>query len=469
MKFILFLLGFCAVVVYVNYPDVIENLKSCWEYVRISGQYNHFFYNQKVLAQWLPHFDLKDTRGGWVWIIKYFMLMMPLLFPLYIAGVVYVLRRAFSPGTVLWVVLSFLPPVLAEIKGVAQYGANYFPAMFGFIMLMGYAASVFIRDPLWPRLRMWALIAAVVYGLGNGYVFANDIYPSRMATTFISRFIERQGSKDVYTFRTHPLRRNIVDHLNPRALKEITFIPIDSVAQASSGHILLPPPGTDSIYRGSNGDYNDFDDDLVLNQIIRQGKLADYAIASFKTLGSSLIWGQEEEILAYRYLMLNQFPRRDLTRAWILDAQKIQKDRGLFLPTEEDLFLYRNHVRNIGTQTRQVMYTGYQGAVGKATRLKGIAARVFKMGDPQDHLRAFVFRVDDRQPMWLPYAPNFISQPLSASAISNSPAGEGAIFTFDPPLELRKGAFSVVIYRDGKESDRDFYRVYADVLGRMEE
>ena len=466
---ILFGMGFLVMVIYANYPDVMGNLKSYGQYIGISSKANHFFYNQRVLAQWLPSFDMKSTRGGWFWIIKYFMLVMPLVFPVYIASAVYLLKKTLNWKTMLLIALSFSPAVLAEIKGVAQYGANYFPTLFGMIMLIGYAVSKCVKTIEWPRVKKFLLIATVLQVIWNAFIFATDIYPSRMATTLISQELNRRGIKDFYTFRGHPLRRNIVDHLNPSALKDLRVTPIDSIVQVSSGYVVLPPVSTDTIYRGSNGDYTDYDDDLVLNQIVRQGKLPAYSFASFKTLGSSLIWSQEEEILAYRYLARDQFVGGDKSRAWILDAAKIQNDRGLFLPTTEDLFMYRNHVRNIGTKAQQVMFTGHQGAVGKPVRLKGVAVRVFKMGSPEDALRAFVFKVDDDQPMWVPYERNFISEPLPASMMSNDPNANPAIFSFNPPVDLKPGMFSVVIYRTGKPSDTNFYRIYADILGRVEE
>lgn len=465
---VVFSAGFLALLMYVNFPDIIANLKSYWDYIHISGQYNHFFYNQKVLAQWLPDFDLKDTRGGWVWVFKYFCLVMPVVFPLYIASVIFLLVTRKGALTLALVALSFAPAVLAEFKGVAQYGANYFPAFLGMLMLMGHAIHSFVRYSGWvPTPALYGVVMAVQIAC-NAAIFTGDIYPSRMATTLISRMIDRGGIKDIYTFENHPLRRNIADNLNESTLRSHNIRPIASVIQAPAGYILLPPVSTDTIYRGSNGDYNDFDEDLVLNQIIRQGKLKDYAVASFKTLGSSLIWSQEEEILAYRYLVLNQFQGGDMSRAWVLDAPKIQNDRSQLLPTAEDLFLYRNRVRNIGTRSKQIMYTGYQGGLAKPAFLKGLAVRMFKMGNPEDQLRAFIFKLDDKQPMWVPYARNFISQSVDASQISASPEGGPVVFPFDPPLQLGPGAFFAVIYRTGHSSDTEYYRIYSDVLGRVE-
>lgn len=456
--------GFAAMVVLANAPDVVGNLKEYWEYISISGNYNHFFYNQRALVQWLPEFNLKDTKGGWEWIFKYFLLVMPVIFPLYIASAIYLLLNKRFPI----VILSALPVLLAYAKGVAQYGANFFPALPGMLLLIGFTILQMHKQKQWDRFKHPAIALIVIQVAVNFYVFASEIYPARMVTTLISKTLEDRGIKELHTFRTHPLRPNILDHLNKDTLKQLRLMPIDSVVQAGGGYILLPPVSTDSIYRASNGDYNNFDEDLILNQIVRQNKLDEYAIAKFKTLSSSLIWSQEEEILAYRYLVLNQFKGGPLSFAYLLDGAKIQKDRSLFEPSQEDLVMYRNNIRNIGTETKLLMYTPYQGGVGRATTLKGLAARMFKVGNPTDQVRAFVFKVDPKQPMWIPYAPQFMSQPVDASAINNFPGSE-VVFPFNPPLQLETGAFSVVIYRTGKDSDQNHYRIFANALGRLEE
>ena len=457
---ILFAIGFSLVVFYVNWPNVLDNLRSYAQYVSISGKMNHFFYNQKVLVQWLPRYDLKDTRGGLMWVVKYLWLVIP-----YIIIVFWVcVYRLFGGGgkqILLWLCLSFSAVIMAECKGVAQYGANYFPAMIGLLMFIGFS----LRD---ARFEKWWFVAGAIVLSWNVYVFATDIYPSRMVTTKVADFLERKKIDHIYTFRQHVLRPNILDHLNPEMLKHLSVAPIESVVQVDQGYILLPPISTDSIYRASNGDYNDFDGDPVLNNIVRQGRIKDYAVAGFRTLGSSLIWSQEEEIFAYRYLVRGQFQDTDLNKVWILDGSKISRDRPILLPSEEDISLLQNNVRNIGTETRQLMYTGYQSGTAVNTTLKGLAVRIYKVGDPKDNLKAFIFRLDDKQPMWVPYAPGFISKPLFASAIGPNKEAQPVIFIFEPPIDLKAGSFFVVIYRDGKPSDIDFYRIYAGMMGRVE-
>ncbi len=454
-----FAAGFALVVGWINWPDITGNIRSYVQYVNISGSMNHFFYNQKVLVQWLPSFYLKDTRGGLLWVVKYLWLVIPFIVAVYWVCF-YRMFAGNRPWVLGWFFLSISALVMAEYKGVAQYGANYFPVLIGMLIFIGAA----LQDAAFKK---WWIIIAAASLVWNVYVFTSDIYPCRMVTTKISDFIEQHRIHQLHTFRQHVLRPNILDHLNPSTLRGLNVVPIESVVQVDQGYILLPPVSTDSIYRASNGDYNDFDGDLMLNNIVRQGKLNDYAVKGFKTLGSSLIWSQEEEILAYRYLVRGQFADSDLNKAWILDAQKIARDRALWMPSSEELFLQQAHVRNIGTQTRQLIYTGYQGSTASASLLKGLAARIYKVGNPGDNLRAYVFKLDDKQPMWVPYAPQFISKPLNASSIGSGKDAQPAAFEFDPPLPLSSGPFYVVIYRDGKPSDVDFYRIYADMLGRI--
>ena len=461
---LLFSAGFGTVLIWVNYPDIINNIRSYLDYVQISSSYNHFFYNQTVLVQWLPYFNLQNTRGGWLWIIQYFFLVMPIVFPLYLLSVIWLLRQKFNWTILALITLSFSSPFLAEIKQVAQYGANYFTSFVGILFLIGVTANQMIKEGSWKKYRLILISAAVLHCTINLFIFVSDIYPARLATTFISKKIEELNSNQLFSFIRHPLRPNIVEHLNPSTLNHLEFIPIDSIMQPSSGFILLPPPSTDSIYRASNGDYTIFDDDLVLNQMIRQGKLKDYSVASFKTLSSSLIWSQEEEILAYRNLALHQFKGGDLSRAWILDASLIHRDRSLFMPTEEDLFLFKNKIRNIGTSTKMLMYKGYTGQINQNQSISSIAMRIFKVGDPKDSLVAYLFKVDDQQPTWVPYSKSFSTIPVPSSQISHDMAQGIVVFNFQEPIDLIPDRFFIAVYRTGKDNDQNYYRIWEDFI-----
>ena len=482
---LIFVAGFLAILLWVNYPDVVQNFNGFLDYVTISSQYNHFFYNQKTLHQWIPVYDIAATRGGWWWVIKYFMLVMPVLCVGYVVSTGYLLRNYFTgktknfSGCILFfsvVILSFTTPMLAEARRVAQYGANYFPSLIGVLMLMAYALAKFLKSARWQNVsangrKKWTRVVTflvAVHVVYNFYVFFFDVYPTRMATTFLARKLDELNVKELATYRLHPLRRNIVDVLPQNILSGIQWIPMDTLLNASARYALVPPVSKDNIYLAT-GDYTDFDDDPVLNQIVRRGNLRDYALASFKTLASSLIWSQEEEVLAYRYLILNQFPRNlDKTKVWILDAAKIQNDKQNFLPNADDIFVLKNNIRNIGTENQIYMFKGKKGTVGRPTTISGLAVRVYQVGGPHDELVAYLYRIDPTQPLWIAYRGEFASSPVASQEVSSNPQGGVVRFQFKNPVALEAGPYFVAIYRTGPPDDQNFYRIYEDFVGRME-
>ena len=134
------------------------------------------------------------------------------------------------------------------------------------------------------------------------------------------------------------------------------------------------------------------------------------------------------------------------------------------MPTSQDVFLFDNKVRNIGTVSQMVMYKGFQGHVDPPMSLKALATHIFKVGNPQDSLVAYLFRLDDNQPTWIPYNKNFKSLPVSASAIDSNPIGNAVIFHFNLPVDLESPNICIVIYRTGPRDDSNFYRIYQDFL-----
>ncbi len=129
---LLVVVGALSVFVYVNLPDIFLNIKNCAQYVHISGAFNHFYYNQVALQQWFPHINVGEIRAGWIWVLKYLFLILPVLFPLYFLAVIYLCIRIFKEK--LWVsrvkifamiLLSGSSPAMAEAAKVAQYGSNY--------------------------------------------------------------------------------------------------------------------------------------------------------------------------------------------------------------------------------------------------------------------------------------------------------------------------------------------------------
>ncbi|MCB9772027.1 MAG: hypothetical protein H6754_05705 [Candidatus Omnitrophica bacterium] len=462
--------GFMLVFFYVNLPDIALSIKNFTEYVHISGAFNHFYYNQPFLQQWFPHINVGEVRGGLLWIVKYFLLIMPVLFPLYVVAAGYLCWRVVQEKQ--WlnrlkisgvIVLSISSPLLAEGAKVAQYGANYFPALIGILFLVGFALHDFIKNFVNMRRQLTIVLSGVLvlHASINLYVFIKDVYVPRMATTFLSNKIKELNIDFLATYRFHFHRNHFIYCLNSQLREKIRWVGITSLAQLTrGGYALVPPPSGDSLYVASSTSYNNYDKDVVLVQLIRKGLLKDCAVASFRTLASSRIWQQEEEILSYRHLILNQrFPEDLLGRVWLLDAQKVKEQESKFTLDFADRLLLSGKVNNIGTAEKFYIFEGQRVGVRESSQVPRIITRIWKVGDPQDSLIASVYKTDPSQPIWLPADKNFTSKPLLASELQNNPQEALSIFTFDPPMNLDKGVYYFVVYRTGKKDDSNYYQI----------
>ncbi len=471
--------GILSVYVYVNFPLLIENLREFLDYVYISGKYNHFYYNQRVLEQWFPAHEL-NTRGGWVWVFKYFRLIMPVVFPLFLAAIGYLIFVAIREKRMAlpvagFILLAWTAPLMAEIRHVAQYGANYFPSFTAFLTLIGFAVYCLEKRypewPLWVKkifLRSAFVVALLQWGI-NSYWYFTDIYPSRMVTTILAKKIDKMDIDRFYTYQMHPYRLNLVDNLTNSLFrqKKVRVILIDFLPQAKDGFVLLPPISTDAIYNAAISSYTDFDEDIYLSELLRKGNLKDYAVASYKTLASSRFWPHEEEILSYRYLILGQRDKNfdERGRVWLLDGRKMFADLKKNIPAPELVHLYKDEVSNIGTKSRLYVFKGYEGKIKGGMEVSHLSFRMYKVGNPTDQLVARVYKVGEKQLVWVPVGEHFESRPLDAGAITSSPEGGFATFEFKEPIRFSSGAYFVTIYRTGPWDDENFYRIYNKYIG----
>jgi len=473
---LLVMAGFLAVFFYVNLPDIVYNIKSFQEYVVISGAFNHFYYNQIHLQQWLPGTNVGTARGGWEWVVKYFFVAMPVLFPVYLAALGYLFLRIFKENSSAFrwqtagiIVLSMTAPLMAETVKVAQYGANYFPALIGAILLIGYAAYDFSQNGAKKvrveRFKNIAIMVLLVHGIYNFYLFASDVYPCRMATTFLSEKIEELNIKKLWSYRVNRHRNYFVFSLDPQVRSRIGWLPLQYLPQAEFGHILLPPSTGDSLYIAARSSYHNFDKDPFLIQMIRKNMFKDFAVASFRTLANSQIWLHEEEILSYRRLILNQrFPEENLGRAWLLDAKKVQERIRELAPPRSEAMLMKGKAFNIGTAEKFYIFPGQRGEVFQKTPLNTLVVKLWKVGDPQDGLIAAVFRSDKIQDTWIPFEGNSASQVLSAAKLQTAVDQGVAAFHFDPPLSL-DDQFYFAIFRTGKPDDKNYYQINSERFG----
>ena len=472
------LAGFGVAIICFNYPNIMENLESFLRYVRESTDESHFSLNQLVLRQWIENPE-QPTRGGWLWIIKYFFLVMPVLFSFYILCVVYLFgkmvtccdkRMSSWIKTAGIVFLSLSPLFLAEIKGVAQYGGNYFPFIVGILLVVGYVLRPLSFEGWWRKApsvskKMTGVFLTIVFVLhvaANGHAFFSDVYPSRMATTFLSEKIKQLGIKRLYVNSSNPLTGMILKYLNPELEGQVGLKHIDNIYLAKEGYVLVAPVAGTSIYNPVGVYYTDFDEDIFLNELIRKGNIQDYAVASFKTLASSRVWLQEEEIVTYKDLVLRHLSKKDFEkgRMWLLDAGKLQADIQNNMPSQEYQELVSEGIRNIGKKESLYKFKGDIIGIQESTSFADFNVRLYKVGDPKDQLIAYIYQRDHNKQCWVPASKNYASLPLGAQELTSDKKGEMVKFKFSEPMALEPGYYHIVVYRTGEVDDNNFYRIY---------
>lgn len=331
---ILHLAGLLCVLLIFTLPDPVESLKGLATFINVSKYGNNFAMYHNYLQRFFPlepHF-----RGpGWSWIVQYFSLIMPVLFPLYIVLLGYLVKRSAGNRKILLVVfLSLCAPQAVEISRVVQFGRNYFPSLVGILGLVAFALfeikSRVERSGSTPLKNVFYGCIVLMLGLHifvNAKIFFAEVLPTRMATTAIYEWCLKNNISELSVYSQHPLDRNIVQPLdNSKRPQKIKLTRIDHIGQVTDGYILVPPITGKTIYVECRHD--NFYGDPYLMELTLSGQLPDFVTASFPTVAASRIWNMEEEICAYRDLSLNQVSAADRMKgyAYILDAKKLHDE-----------------------------------------------------------------------------------------------------------------------------------------------
>jgi len=327
-------LGISCIVLYITLPRPLYNLQELLAFMRFSQKGNNFVVYQKILPALFPL--PPSMRGeGWAWIIKYFFLIMPLLFTAYGLCVFYLLWNSLKkPALVLIVATTLSTPFLVELSQVAQFGRNYFSWFIAIIFLVCFAVWQIRHDPENPirkKYRPFFLIPFFLFLTAhltfNICTFLSDVLPSRLATTKIHEWAIQQRTNELYTYRRHPRYKNMIQFANnPKFQNKLYFHPIDSITQVEKGLVLIPTLTGKTIWCECRE--SDYQKDPYLTELFSSGEFSKYVVARFPTLSSSRIWAQEEELCTYRDLAMHDISDEDRQKgfAWILDAEKIQRE-----------------------------------------------------------------------------------------------------------------------------------------------
>lgn len=320
-------LGTVIVIILFTIPDPVENFKEFADFLSKSRSGNHFQTNEQSL-----NVDLPVRGAGFIWIWKYFVLIMPILFGSYLLGIIYLLKKSLHSKTVLLLILmSLSTPLLVELMQVAQFGRNYFSWFLGILFIICYAVHYFFNQEHPRKIRKGALALivcmVVTHTVFNLKIFLNDVLPSRMATTYMHDWFESHSPQNNFAYILHPHNINTVNVINrPGEKNIIPFKRIKSIADAKDGYMIIPVHTGKSIF--VNCHFGDFIDDPYLTRVMASGEFHKYVVASFPTLASSRIWPQEEEYCSYLDLIENDITELDRNRgySWILDLKKLHED-----------------------------------------------------------------------------------------------------------------------------------------------
>ncbi len=323
-------------------PDPLMSLRQFTKFLRFSQKGNNFVIYHDFLSRYfsLPN----DFRGGgWIWIIKYAWFVMPVLFFGYISSLIYLIVKAVKNRSwviIMLIAISLSTPVDVEISKVVQFGRNYYSWLFGLIFLVCTALFYLKEETKKHSILFQKISLGILYSfltahiLFNSYYFLEEILPSKMATNKIYNWLLAHHTNVVYVYNDHPLNKNFVQFLNnPKYKTKIYFWTINTIKDARSGYILVPPITGKTILDECRGE--DFANDPYLTQLFNSKEFSKYTAASFKTIATSRQWNQEEEICTYRDLIAHQISDQDRQKgyAWLLDADKLQRE--WFFKTEK--------------------------------------------------------------------------------------------------------------------------------------
>jgi hypothetical protein len=329
------LTGFGVVAFWLNYPDIFENLRSYYFYSQYGKPvWRSRFYTYKEYFMSIGRSIKDDMRGaGWPWLVKYFTLMVPLpslLFSLSLVSFAFYSVNLLAAGAM--VLLGLSPILVGELTGGVQVGRSYYPGFIGLLLLIGF--NVYYISEIIPvsfRIWLWSsLITCIILNAAwNIWIFLSDVLPARMAVTYLMKKLGGLRTAKIYSYAT-PYNDSFVNAMPKNQKDNYSIELINSLKEAKAGYVVIP--GTNSRasimsdYQLAHSKNKIYEMDPLLNQLIESKKIRNYAIASFKTIGTSRFWIHEDEVSSYRDLILKEVTESDRWRgyAWILDVSKFK-------------------------------------------------------------------------------------------------------------------------------------------------
>jgi hypothetical protein len=336
---LIFLAGIVVVALAFTVPNVPDNFKHYFAYWSLPKTSGHF----RLYAEYFRKIGKpirKDMRGAGIqWVCKFFWRIAPFHSLYYVLSLLFIGWLAvfrfdyWSLGVKTGVVLASVSPILiGELTQGPQIARSYYPAFIGMLLLIGdgvYNASQSVADENIGLFRFLVSVAILVSLAWNIKMFVTDILPARMAPVYLMRTLQRLGIRSFYTYKTS-YNDAFVNILPREFLHKVQVNFIERINDVRDGYVVVPGTSSKALNMESQTcalEGADFHDDALLDELIKSKAIPRFAIASFKTFGTSRMWCHESEVTSYRDLILREINEDDRWRgrAWILDAGKVYK------------------------------------------------------------------------------------------------------------------------------------------------
>ncbi|MEW6610089.1 MAG: hypothetical protein AB1352_00455 [Patescibacteria group bacterium] len=326
--------GFSLILILFNVPKPLYNLRQYFWYYYAGQTKGHFRIYVDFFAK-RGQVIKRNMRGaGLAWVPRFFFRIAPTHTAIFCLSALYLLSQSFFPAlnapslltVVLLLILAVSPIAWGELTKGVQLGRSYLPGLLSILLFVGFTLSQLSLTPL-----LFIIVACVflIPTIGwSSYQLIHDVYPARMASTFLLHKLNQLGIKKIYTYKT-PYNDALINNIAPETKNKYEIHYINSLGEISDGCAVIPGTSSKALNLESVIEVineGDFTKDPVLNDLLASKRIENVAVAKFKTFGTSRFWGQESEVTSYRDLILHEIKNQDLWRgyAWILDLHKLK-------------------------------------------------------------------------------------------------------------------------------------------------
>ncbi|MBI4354237.1 MAG: hypothetical protein HY595_03270 [Candidatus Omnitrophica bacterium] len=320
-------------------PNVVWNLKGYLGYWQAAQRWTHYPLYREFFASVGRILRPGEMRVGLRWLWPFFWRTLPFHVAAYGVSMATIVTTVGLGGgephevvgAALLGLLSLSPIVYAELTQSPQCSRTYFPSLVGFLLAVGYAGALAAaRFPLGVRGVWWGgMVGLVALGVGwNVWIFVTDVWPARMASTWLHRTLERMAIRSFATYDTS-YNQGFIGVWPPRVRERFQIRYVRTLGEVTEGYVVVPSTSAKGFDMSTDRDAiarGDFADDPELNRLFASKTIDRYAVASFKTIASSRMWIHEHDVTSYRDLILRQvgeMDRRWRGRLWVLDGAKL--------------------------------------------------------------------------------------------------------------------------------------------------